>query len=272
MPPRRILSLLDPASSAIRHPRPPDPRERMSFFDATTCPACGTPLRETDISRQTMAGRCPACHTLVDLQAAGFAAPPSALAGGEPGEAREMMPVPMPARVHVETRGRDLVIVRRWFSWAYLLMVVFCVLWFGFLATWYGIVFAAEAPLIFKLFPLIHVAAGLVIAYATLAGFVNRTTFAIERDHLTVRHGPLPWRGNLDVSTLQLEQLFCTQKISRGRNGTTLRYNVEGLTKDGRHLKVVSGLDTREQALFIEQTLERHLGIKNRRVRSEMAY
>lgn len=244
----------------------------MSFFDTTTCPTCGSPLRESDISRETMAGRCPACNTLVDLQAAGLAAPPPALADGELGESREMMPVPMPARVHVETRGRDLVIVRRWFSWAYLLLTVFCVMWFGFLVTWYGIAFATDAPLLFKLFPLVHVAAGLFIAYLTLTGFVNRTRFTVERDHLTVRHGPLPWPGNLDVSTLQLEQLFCTQKISRGRNGTTVRYNVEALTKDGRHLKVVSGLDTREQALFIEQTLESHLGIKNRRVRSEMAY
>ncbi|HEX6908764.1 MAG TPA: zinc ribbon domain-containing protein [Longimicrobium sp.] len=243
----------------------------MSFFEATTCPACGSPLRERDISRETMAGRCPACRTLVDLQAAGLAAAP-ALADAGPGEAREVMPVPMPARVHVETRGRDLVVVRRWFSWTYLLLLVFCVIWFGFLATWYGIVFATDAPLAFKLFPLIHVAAGLVIAYLTLTGFLNRTTLRIERDHLTVRHGPLPWPGNLDVSTLQLEQLFCTQKISRGRNGVSLRYNVEALTRDGRHLKVVQGLDTREQALFIEQTLESHLGIKNRRVRSEMAY
>jgi hypothetical protein len=244
----------------------------MPALNAVTCPSCGSTLRESDISRETLAGRCPACHTLIDLRASGLDGPVPVVADGGPGDAREVLPVPLPARVWVETRGRDLTIVRRWFSWGHLLLLFFCVIWFGFLAVWYGMAFAMDAPLVFKLFPLVHLGAGVVIAYLTLTGFVNRTTFRVERDHLTVRHGPLPWPGNLDVSTLQLDQLFCTQQVSRGKNGTTVRYNVEALTKDGRHLKLVKGLDAREQALFIEQTIEGHLGIRNRRVRSEMAY
>lgn len=114
-------------------------------------------------------------------------------------------------------------------------------------------------------------AAGAFITYLTIAGFVNRTVFTVERDHLTVRHGPLPWRGNVDVPTTSLLQLFCTEQVSRSRNGTTTRYSVEGVLKDGRHLKVATALDAREQALFIEQTLEKHLGIQDRPVRSEMA-
>jgi hypothetical protein len=244
----------------------------MPPFDTVTCPSCGSTLREMDISRETMAGRCPACHTLIDLHAAGMAPAAPGFVDGEYDDGREVLPVPLPARVQVQVRGRDLTIVRRWFSWGYVLLLVFCVIWFGFLAAWYGLAFLSDAPLLFKLFPLIHVAAGVFIAYLTLAGFVNRTTLAIERDHLTVHHGPLPWPGSLDVPTLQLDQLFCTQHVSRGRNGTTVRYNVEALLKDGRHVKVVQGLEAREQALFIEQTLEQHLGIRNRRVRSEMAF
>lgn len=241
----------------------------MAAHDDATCPSCGSALRAVDISRETMSARCPACHTLVDLRAA---APAAAGTQTGIGEAREMLPVPLPAGIRVEARGRDLTIVRRWFSWVYLLLLFFCVMWWGFLAVWYGLALTADAPLVFKLFPLLHVAAGVCLAYTTVAGFLNRTTFRIERDHLTVRHGPVPWRGNLDVSTLQLEQLFCTEKVTHGRNSTTTRYGVEAILKDGGHLKVVSSLDAREQALFIEQTIEAHLGIQNRRVRSEMAY
>jgi hypothetical protein len=245
----------------------------MPAYDNVTCPSCGSALRALDISQETMSGRCPACHTLVDLRAAApLPVPAAAGTRHDLGETRDMLPVPLPAGIRVEARGRDLAIVRRWFSWVYLLLLFFCVMWFGFLAVWYGLAFSSDAPLMFKLFPLIHVAAGLFLAYTTVAGFLNSTTFRIDRDHLTVRHGPLPWRGNLDVSTLQLEQLFCTENVVRTRNGTTLRYGVEALLKDGSHLKVVSSLDAREQALFIEQTLEKHLGIQNRRVRSEMAY
>lgn len=237
----------------------------MPAYTHVACPSCGTTLRGEDMSLDTMAGRCRSCDALVDLRGAGLPDQPYAA-----GDAHEPLPVPLPRGIHVEERGRDLTIVHRWFSWGYILLLFFCVMWNGFLVSWYGIAFTADAPLIFKLFPLLHVAAGVFITYLTLAGFVNRTTFCIERDHLTVRHGPLPWRGNLDVSTDMLQQLFCTEKIVRGRNSTTVRYGVEAVLKDGTHLKLAPGLEQREQALFIEQAIEKHLGIVDRRVRSEM--
>ncbi|HEX6037164.1 hypothetical protein, partial [Longimicrobium sp.] len=76
---------------------------------------------------------------------------------------------------------------------------------------------------------------------------------------------------NVDISTASLEQLFCTEQVIRGRNGVSLRYGVDAVLKDGRHLKLATALDVREQALYIEQTIEKRLGIVDRRVRSEMA-
>lgn len=227
------------------------------------CPACGTPLRVEDMSAQTMAGRCHACDALVDLRGV-LPAPSPAAEGDAP------IPVPLPAGIHVDDRGRDLVIVRRWFSWVYIFLLLFCAVWDGMLLFFYGVIFAAGGPVWVMLFPILHVAAGVFITYFTLAGLVNRTTFTIERDHLSVRHGPLPWRGNLDVSTSSLEQLYCTEQEIRGRNGVTIRYGVDAALRDGGHLKLAAGLDAREQALYIEQTIEKHLGIPDRRVRSEM--
>jgi hypothetical protein len=237
----------------------------MPADTAVACPSCGTTLRDQDLSLQTLSGRCPTCDALVDLRAA---AP--GLWNAQAG-AREPIPVPLPANVHVEERGRDLVIVRRWFSWMYLFLAFFCAVWNSFLVFFYSIIIATDAPLPLLLFPALHVAVGAFLTYMTLAGFVNRTTFTVERDHLTVRHGPLPWRGNRDVSTTSLLQLFCTEQVSRGRNGTTIRYSVEAVLTDGGHLKLATGLDAREQALFIEQVLEKHLGIQDRPVRSEMS-
>jgi hypothetical protein len=240
----------------------------MPAYTHVACPSCGTTLRGEDMSMEAMAGRCRSCDALVDLRTVLPAAQGQAYAAPE---AREPIPVPLPGGVHVEAHGRDLVIVRRWFSWVYLFLAFFCVMWNGILLFFYGIIFAADGPLVAKLFPLLHVAAGVFITYMTVAGFVNRTTFRIERDHLTVRHGPVPWRGNRDVSTDVLEQLFCTEQVSRSRNGTSIRYGVDAVLKDGRHLKLATGLEAREQALFIEQAIEKHLGIADRRVRSEMA-
>lgn len=246
----------------------------MTGYTHVACPSCGTALHADDMNLQSMAGKCRMCNALVDLRTAMSGAEPQPYAGTQsfaPAEAREPIPVPLPAGVHVEAQGRDLVIVRRWFSWVYIFLLFFCVVWNGMLAFFYSIMFAAGGGLsLLMLFPLLHVAAGVFITYLTIAGFVNRTTFRVERGHLSVRHGPLPWRGNLDVPTESLEQLFCTEQVSRGRNGTTIRYSVEAVLKDGKHLKLATALDAREQALYIEQAIEKHLGIADRRVRSEM--
>lgn len=236
----------------------------LQGYTDVACPSCGTTLRGEDMSLQTMAGRCRTCDALVDLRAA-------APAGGAYGAAPAPIPVPLPAGVHVEERGRDLVITRRWFSWMYVFLLFFCVVWNGMLAFFYGLIFFAGGPLVMKLFPLLHVAVGVGLTYATAAGLLNRTTFTVERDHLAVRHGPLPWRGNRDLSAREMEQLFCSEVVIHGRNGTTVRYGVDAVLKDGRHLKLATGLNAREQALFIEQAIEKHLGIVDRRVRSEMA-
>lgn len=243
----------------------------MSTHVHVRCPSCGTTLRAEDMSLQTMAGRCHACHALVDLRPAMTGAGPDSMPIPSPAADAEPLPVPLPGGLIVGEAGGDLTIVRRWFSWVYIFLAFFCLFWDGFLVFWYAMAFQPGAPLVMKVFPLLHVGAGVFITYMTIAGFVNRTTFIVHRGLLSVRHGPLPWRGNLDVPTDGLAQLFCTEKISRGKNGTTVRYDVEAVLKDGRHLPIVRGLDDRDQALYIEQTLEKHLGIADRRVRSEMA-
>lgn len=248
----------------------------MPTTTAVACPSCGTTLRPADMSLDTMAARCPGCNALVDLR--GVVPDPAhapratrVLAPAAGADAADALPVPLPAGIHVQERGRDLVIVRRWFSWIYIFLLFFCVVWDGMLVFWYALVFSGESPLVFKLFPLLHVAAGVFITYFTIAGLVNRTTFTIERDRLSVRHAPLPWRGSVDIPAASLEQLFCTEQVIRGRNGVTLRYGVDAVLKDGRHLKLATPLDVREQAMYIEQAIEKHLGIKDRPVRSEMA-
>ncbi len=228
-----------------------------------TCPSCGARIAAEDMNLSAMAARCRACHAFVDLRAV-LPAAQSAAPAAEP------LPVPLPPQFQVHERGRDLTIIHRWFTWAYPVLGVFCVFWMGFLAFWYAIALQPGTPLMMKLLPLVHVAVGVGLCYVTVAGFLNRTVISIDRDHVTVRHGPLPWPGNVDVPGTALEQLFCTGKTVRQQRRMQTIYHVDAVLKDGRQLGLVRGLGAREQALFIEQAIERHLGIADRRVRSEM--
>jgi hypothetical protein len=87
---------------------------------------------------------------------------------------------------------------------------------------------------------------------------VNRTRIAVENGVLSVRHGPLPWPGNRTIAVAELAQLFCEEVI--GNKGSR-SYRVSALLKSGRKTQVLRGLGQADQALFIEQALERRLGI-----------
>ena len=89
---------------------------------------------------------------------------------------------------------------------------------------------------------------------------------------LTIRHGPLPWPGNHTLNSADIEQLFCQEKFRQGKHGGSYTYEVHAVLTDGTKKELVSGLDDADQAIFIEQQLEDHLGIEDRRVPGELTY
>jgi hypothetical protein len=121
----------------------------------------------------------------------------------------------------------------------------------------------------FTLFPLLHVAAGVGITYTALAGWLNRTRISVDQGKVSVRHGPLPWLGNKDIEGSMLKQLYSKEKISRGRNSSSTSYEVHAIMSNGRNVKLVSGLESSEQALYIEQEIERYFRIEDAPVRGQ---
>jgi hypothetical protein len=231
------------------------------------CQSCGRQIPAEDINIDRAIAKCGGCHAVF-----GFA---DRIAGKVllPGYAgqREREPVPMPKGLSVDDWGPELTIIRRWFTWAAIFMVIFCVVWDGFLVAWYVVGMAAGAPLIMLLFPILHVAAGVFITYLTISLFVNRTVIRVAGGELTIRHGPLPWFGNHTLFGGDLEQLYCEEKMHRGKNSTSTTYSVGAILRGGEKKELLSGLETPDQALYIEQQLERKLGIEDRPVSGELS-
>ena len=168
-------------------------------------------------SRQRLIAKCRACNAVF-----GFAD----LVGGGPERSDE--PVPMPKCFVVENWGPELSLTRHWYSHALWIMVPFCILWDGFLIVWFsasfGVIFGQPdawiAGVFMLLFSVLHVAVGVVMTYATLCGFMNRTVLRVSGGELTVRHGPLPFPGNRQVLTADIKQLYCTETIHRGKRSS----------------------------------------------------
>ncbi len=213
------------------------------------CRNCGSPLVPADISPQLNAARCGHCKTLFALPTAG---------GG-------MLPrpeVPLPKNFTVESTMDSLVITRRWMGLHVWPLLFFAILWNGFVIFW-NYMALSKGIILMCLFGLPHTGVGLFLAYLIAATFVNSTIVRATTYQLEVSHGPLPWKGNKQIPADQVGQLYCREKITRGKNGSSSTYSVEAVLEGNRSATLITGLRNPEHALFIEQQLERHLRISD---------
>jgi hypothetical protein len=234
-----------------------------------SCEVCQAPLRPEDVRLDLAVAKCHSCNAVYDLsgrKARGI----SVSAQERPKLVRAKAPLPPRFKVEEED-GAPTRITWRWFSLAHLFFVFFCIAWDSFLFMWYGIAFATDAPLFAIVFPFFHVAMGVGITYYTLTRLVNRTTIEVSRNQLTIRHGPLPWPGNLDVPGRQFTQLYGEEIATTNKGITRYTYDLMALDREGRKIKLLTGLTEKDQVFYLEQTLERRLGIEDAPVDGEVA-
>jgi hypothetical protein len=234
---------------------------------ALSCRSCGAPIENGAIDRHRALARCTHCGTLTELEM-GDAQPRRA-----PRSRMERPPVPMPERFQLDRQGGKLVISWPWFSAKFLMLLVFCALWDGFLVLWYAGALAGLGkdgpPPALMAFPLVHVAVGVGLTYGALAGLLNRTTIGATQRTLHIAHGPIPWWGAGPVDGIQ--QLFSKERVHHGKHGSrSYSYELYAALRSGRQRKLISGLQEASQALWLEQTLEKHLGIEDQPVGGEI--
>ncbi len=158
-----------------------------------------------------------------------------------------------------------IVIERRWFTPAHLGTAVLCIAWDGFAAFVYSIhPYAADPPLLLRAFPPLFVGLGLVITYATVSCFLNRTVIVVDDGVLSIVHGPLPWPGNRRVAVEDIRQLFCEMTGGQSRS-----YRLNALLTNGAFTPLLVRLRDPDTALYLEELLEARLGIAHERVPGE---
>ncbi|MFT4844098.1 MAG: hypothetical protein ACJA0V_000382 [Planctomycetota bacterium] len=117
-----------------------------------------------------------------------------------------------------------------------------------------------------------EVTAGL--AYLTLAIMLNSTEIRASSRRLTVKSGPLPFPGSVDVHSEDIDQIWVEEKISqsrssKGRTSTSVHFPVFMRMQDGTKKTLLRYGQDSDMSLFLEQQIEMHLGIEDRAVRGE---
>ena len=224
------------------------------------CPSCRVPVAAEDVALDTGLAKCRTCNNVFRFDNLPELAAPAV---------RPRQNVGRPRSVATWEDDGGLTVQYRWFSGKHIAMAVFCLVWDGFLVFWYTMAWAS-GNMLMLLFPILHLAAGIFITYTTVAGFVNTTTLRIDPWRLRVAHHPLPWGRPVDLEVGDVQQLFCDEKITRGKNGPSYTYNLNALLRDGSRRKVISGLDAAELPLFLEQHAETWMGIEDEAVAGEL--
>ncbi len=255
-----------------------------------SCRSCGAELDAGQLDRRLAIIICSHCGAIFDLARrgggglageggeqveapAGPNAPPDAGARARE-SSPERAPVAMPSRFRIE-RGSDRLAVRwRWFQWSDLFLLFFAIAWDSFLIGWYSMTTVmGDAPgpmkLIMMVFPLAHVAVGVGVTYRALAGLLNTTSVQVADRTLSVRHFPLPWWPAPKIPVDSLEQLYVSKKVKHGKNTATVTYELRAVTRDHHGRKLLGGLQSLDQALWLEQEIELLLGIRDRPVAGE---
>jgi hypothetical protein len=167
--------------------------------------------------------------------------------------------------------ARDVLLEWRWYRRKYLFVVAFTAAWWAILLVFYTMSTAGGAPWLFFVIPVIHVVVGLVLGYISLALLKNSTRVAIENDALRVSHYPLRWPGARSLPVRDIEQLYCDEGVAYTVNDRPVPgFNLLAQMKGGDEIKLVKNLPEAAQALYIEQTLEKALGITDRPVPGEL--
>jgi hypothetical protein len=193
--------------------------------------------------------------------------------GSQPLNAYLGIPIPPPERFQIDDDGFEKRISWRWFSWHAMRGLIF------------GAIFSVPSAFMFYAYrnstdnawratalaiALLFALPGAATIYVWLAYLINRTRIDIDATRVSVWHGPLPMLGTRTVARNEINDVVSESVIndSDSSDGSIFQpgqlYRIKLSLKNGESRKLVNGLHTPGQALFIEQEIRKVLFLQRR--------
>ncbi|GEM_PF-4606439 len=118
---------------------------------------------------------------------------------------------------------------------------------------------------------LLNIPVIVLFIYVGLAFTLNTTTLQAEGELLTAKHGPIPMPGNRQVPLREIGQLYCRERVRRSHRsiGPSYSYALYAVMRDTDEKIQLLTFKKAAQARYVEQQLERYLGIQDAPVTGE---
>lgn len=178
--------------------------------------------------------------------------------------------VSLPQNFKVAHGNGGLLITIKWMSPAMFALLFFCIIWDGFMIFWY-ILTLGNKIWVMAAFGIPFALVGIGLTYSTILGFVNRTEILISHEKLTIQHLPLPCcRESKEILSAEIAQLYTMRHVSHSDNGTSTTYDLRMKTTHGKDQTLIKNLSEQDHGLYIEQQIERFLGLADEAVPGEV--
>lgn len=184
---------------------------------------------------------------------------PAELPASVPAYFKVQSPVAKPATMSVDSTINNCEIIQR--KWKVNPgLAGFGIMWNTFMFFWNFIAISNGIWIMF-LFATLHNMIGLFLIYQVLCGFYNSTFVTITSDNVQVEVRQLHWRKQRPkcVPMESIQEVCCKRcVVHRGENSTSITFEVQFI-KNGSRQVLLSNLQYLEEALFIEQEIEKFL-------------
>jgi hypothetical protein len=147
-----------------------------------------------------------------------------------------------------------------------------------FTLVWNGILFPMALIVVISgeievlLFMSIHLAVGIGLLYWSLATLFNTTYITVDSHYINIQHSPFQlFFKEYQIETKDVDQLYVKKYSNGSTNGNpNYVYGVVAIMKSKEEIKIIKGINKPQQALYIEQEIEKFTEIKDRPVPVEV--
>jgi len=182
----------------------------------------------------------------------------------------------LPRGFNIDYHDEYMHIVRRWHGFETFGLIIGMLLFNGvWIANDFWAVLMSDRGLFLKAFALTFIIIGAVMLYLVIANWLNKSHIYVSKEAIEIKHEPIPWLGNKRVETNNIKQLFVKEIGGNSQSMTSNRspsYSVIGVTHEEEQFNLIKGLSRSNQAFYIEQRIEKYLGIKDEANPDEFGY
>lgn len=222
------------------------------------CPNCYKILNPKDVDIISQKGHCSQCNTDFALNEATVLYEPKPnveFPGG-------MEVVESKEELRIKMKWRDISYGLKFYStFSFLILGISTLL---LLFTWGMDISELTKLVLWNIF-------GLILSYIALVYMTNETNILVNKDYIDINHGPLFYiKLDEKIRVKDIDQLYVECKRYQSSRGEARAINFKVKKKNGRSFDLLKGLGSVEHYQYLEQEIERYLGIEDKQVRDEL--